>query len=191
MTMQPYALWLVVLIGLVSPMLLACAGEVRPISSPMPAQGTAVPAGPDPTLQSATVPAAPNTTAPPEPEATLSPATPTPGTMEPDPTVAPSPIPVPPPLPLPTPHAGNSEWSTERLEAVIRLYGLTSAGAALLHSLDFRQMRGEPGFFGSYGFGGWAGVGEAKPIGVMHELAHSYWGGFPVIGRPELVWGGQ
>ena len=32
------------------------------------------------------------------------------------------------------------------------------------------------------------GVGEAKPIGVMHELGHSYWGGFPVIGRPELGW---
>ncbi|HZA24547.1 MAG TPA: hypothetical protein VFA32_18440 [Dehalococcoidia bacterium] len=49
-------------------------------------------------------------------------------------------------------------------------------------------MRGEPGFFGSYGFKGWAGVGEAKPIGVMHELSHSYWGGFPVEGFPELDW---
>ena len=49
-------------------------------------------------------------------------------------------------------------------------------------------MRGEPGFFGSYGFGSWAGAGEAKPIGVMHELMHSYWGGFPVMGRPELDW---
>ena len=49
-------------------------------------------------------------------------------------------------------------------------------------------MKGEPGFFGSYGFEGWAGAGEAKPIGVMHELGHSYWGGFPVPGRPELDW---
>lgn len=49
-------------------------------------------------------------------------------------------------------------------------------------------MAGEPGFFGSYGLDGWAGVGEAKPITVMHELGHSYWGGFPVIGRPDLAW---
>ena len=49
-------------------------------------------------------------------------------------------------------------------------------------------MRGEPGFFGSYGFGKWAGVGEAKPLGVIHELSHSYWGGFPVDGFPDLSW---
>ena len=186
MTMRPYALWLAVLIGVMSPMLLACTGEVRPLSSPKPAEGTEVPAGPGPTLQPDTVRPAPNTAAPPQPEVTLSPATPMSGTAGPDPIVVPSPTLE--PLPWPTPHAGNSEWSRERLETVIRLYRLTPGGAALFHSLDFRQMRGEPGFFGSYGFGGWAGVGEAKPIGVMHELAHSYWGGFPVIGRPELVW---
>ena len=71
---------------------------------------------------------------------------------------------------------------------IIGLYRPTPAGAALLHSLDVRQMQGEPGYFGSYGFEGWAGVGEAKPIPVMHELGHSYWGGFPVIGRPDLDW---
>jgi hypothetical protein len=58
----------------------------------------------------------------------------------------------------------------------------------LLRSLDLRQMKGEPGFFGSYGFKSWAGVGEAKPNGVMHELSHSYWGGFPVAGFPSLSW---
>ena len=57
-----------------------------------------------------------------------------------------------------------------------------------MRSLDVRQMRGEPGFFGSYGFQKWAGVGESKPIGVMHELGHSYWGGFPVTGFPDLTW---
>ena len=89
---------------------------------------------------------------------------------------------------LPTPRAGNSVWARERVDAVVGLYRPTAAGAAFLRSLDFRQMRGEPGFFGSYGFGSWAGAGEAKPIGVMHELMHSYWGGFPVMGRPELDW---
>ena len=49
-------------------------------------------------------------------------------------------------------------------------------------------MKGEPGFFGSYGFYGWAGVGEAKPVPTMHELMHSYWGGFPIIGRAGLSW---
>ena len=57
-----------------------------------------------------------------------------------------------------------------------------------MRSLDLRQMRGEPGFFGSYGFGGWAGVGEAKPIPTMHELGHSYWGALPVVGRADLTW---
>ncbi len=71
---------------------------------------------------------------------------------------------------------------------MITLYRPTTTGAALLRSLDLRQMRSQPGFFGSYGFDGWAGIGEAKPVGVMHELMHSYWGGFPVIGRPELGW---
>ena len=74
------------------------------------------------------------------------------------------------------------------MDAVIALYRPTAAGQALLHSLDVRQMQGEPGFFGSYGFYGWAGMGEAKPIPLMHELGHSYWGGFPVIGRPDLEW---
>ena len=129
-----------------------------------------------------------DTAPPPRPPTAMPPTATASATAGPTYTVAPTPTSEPPPLPLPTPHPGNSEWAKERLDAVIRLYGITPAGAALLHSLDFRQMRGEPGFFGSYGFHGWAGVGEAKPIGVMHELAHSYWGGFPVIGRPDLVW---
>ena len=74
------------------------------------------------------------------------------------------------------------------MDAVVTLYQPTQAGEALLRSLDLRQMEGEPGFFGSYGFDNWAGVGEARPIGVIHELGHSYWGGFPVAGRPELSW---
>ena len=90
--------------------------------------------------------------------------------------------------PLPTPNPSNTPWVQERLDAVVRLYGLSDEGAALVGSLDLRQTRGDPGFFGSYGFKFWAGVGEAKPIGVMHELGHSYWGGFPVEGSPDLSW---
>jgi len=77
---------------------------------------------------------------------------------------------------------------TERIDAIVALYQPTKAGEALLRSLDLRQMEGEPGFFGSYGFTEWAGVGEASPIGVAHELGHSYWGGFKVAGRPDLSW---
>ncbi|MBQ11461.1 MAG: hypothetical protein CMJ45_07925 [Planctomyces sp.] len=90
--------------------------------------------------------------------------------------------------PLPTPNPNNTPWVKERLDAVVGLYGLSEEGAALVGSLDLRQTRGDPGFFGSYGFNSWAGVGEAKPIGVMHELGHSYWGGFPIEGSPELSW---
>ena len=90
------------------------------------------------------------------------------------------------PLILPTPNPGNTPWVERRVDAVIRLYRIGIPGAALLRSLDLRQMRGEPGFFGSYGFDSWTGVGEAKSIEVMHELSHAYWGGFPVTGRPDL-----
>ncbi len=88
--------------------------------------------------------------------------------------------------PTPTPNPSNSDWIQRRLKALDTLYNLTDSGNALLWSLDLRQMRGDPGFFGSYGFKKWAGVGEAKPTGVMHEVGHSYWGGFPVEGFPEL-----
>ena len=92
------------------------------------------------------------------------------------------------PGPTPTPNPTNADWVQERVDAVIALYALTDAGTALLRSLDLRQMRGDPGFFGSFGFREWAGVGEAKPIGVIHELGHSYWGGFPIEGSPNLSW---
>lgn len=89
---------------------------------------------------------------------------------------------------MPTPHPDTAPWVTERIDAIVALYQPTKAGEALLRSLDLRQMEGEPGFFGSYGFTEWAGVGEASPIGVAHELGHSYWGGFKVAGRPDLSW---
>ena len=81
------------------------------------------------------------------------------------------------PVPLPTLHTDTTSWVEERLDAVIALYQPTTAGEALLRSIDLRQMKGEPGYFGSYGFSKWAGVGEANPIGVIHELGHSYWAG--------------
>lgn len=109
------------------------------------------------------------------------------------PTVSPTATTAPPtlsPVDLPVPASPShiSPWITQRLDAVITIYGLTPAGENLVESLDLRHMRGEPGFFGSYGFKGWAGVGEAKPMEVMHEISHSYWGAFPVEGLPRLSW---
>ena len=49
-------------------------------------------------------------------------------------------------------------------------------------------MYGQPAWFGSYSFQSWAGAGEAIPRLVMHEVSHSYWGLFPVEGRPDLSW---
>ena len=72
--------------------------------------------------------------------------------------------------------------------AVADLFDLSQEGRDLLRRLDVRQMRGQPGFFGSYGFSSWTGVGEAKPGPVMHELSHAYWGAYPVSGHPELTW---
>ena len=80
------------------------------------------------------------------------------------------------------------QWVSRRLEAVSNLYNITPEGRHVLASLDVRQMRGQPGFFASYGFHGWTGLGEAKPTGVIHELGHAYWGAFPVTGFPSLSW---
>ena len=74
------------------------------------------------------------------------------------------------------------------MNALMQFYDFTDEGVALIQSLDLRQMRGEPGFFGSFGFKQWAGVGEAEPQGVMHEIGHSYWGSFPISGFADLTW---
>ena len=73
----------------------------------------------------------------------------------------------------PTPNPAHSASVQQRLDAVIALSGLTPEGVALVRSLDVRQMEGEPGFFGSYGFKEWTGVGEAKPIGLIHQPCNS------------------
>ena len=131
------------------------------------------------------------------PEAAATPKTITP---LPSPTPARTPAPTPTPDSMPVPVATPARvlerdssspealWVRDRLTAVVSLYDITPAGFVALDSLDVRWMKDQPGFFGSYGYRGWAGVGEAKPTGVMHELGHSYWGLFPVTGLPHLDW---
>ena len=110
---------------------------------------------------------------------------PAPATRPPQPTASPPPTPArslfsSPPI--------QKNWITQRLAAVATLYDVSDEGRDLFDRLDVRQMRGEPGFFGSYGYKSWTGVGEAKPSTIMHELGHAYWGAFPVTGFPELTW---
>ena len=86
------------------------------------------------------------------------------------------------------PEDPEQEWVTDRIGAVVSLYDLTPEGVSAIKSLDLRWMQDQPGFFGSFGFKSWTGVGEARPIGVMHEISHAYWGLFPVTGFPQLSW---
>ena len=79
-------------------------------------------------------------------------------------------------------------WVEERLRAVATLFSIRPEGLDMLLDLDVRQMKGQPGYFGSYGYRGWTGIGQAKPAPVMHELGHAYWGAFPVTGFPDLSW---
>ena len=89
------------------------------------------------------------------------------------------------PAPTPLP---KDPWVQARLEAFAQLYGITPEGRQILASLDVRHMVNQPAWFGSSGFDGFTGIGQARPISVTHELGHSYWGAFPVTGRPDLSW---
>ena len=108
----------------------------------------------------------------------------------PAPTVLTTPMTVPVATPAPGQRLLTREemWVRDRLRAVVSLYNITSKGIEALQSLDVRWMQDQPGFFGSFGYKGWTGVGEARPTGVMHELGHAYWGLFSVTGFPQLSW---
>ena len=82
----------------------------------------------------------------------------------------------------------QAPWVQDRVRALEGLYPFAPAGKEWLESYDLRQMVGQPGWFGSYGHDAWAGVGQAIPVKVLHELSHSYYGAFPVTGWPDLSW---
>ena len=98
------------------------------------------------------------------------------------------------PVAAPSPAPGNPSlsqeemWVRDRVQAVVSLYNISPAGQEWLESYDLRQMVGRPGWFGSLGYDQWAGVGQAVPNSVLHEVSHSYYGAFPVSGHPELTW---
>ena len=112
---------------------------------------------------------------------------PTPVTTVP-PASGPLPVATPALVPGQTPGSQEETWVQDRVRAVVSLYNISPAGREWLESYDLRQMVGRPGWFGSLGFELWAGVGQAKPDSVLHEISHSYYGAFPVSGRPELSW---
>ena len=82
----------------------------------------------------------------------------------------------------------DRSWEKQRLDAVVHLYAITPEGQDVIESLDVRQMWGQPLYFRSSGYQGWASIGQAKPAGLVHELSHSFYGAFPVRGFPELSW---
>ncbi len=80
------------------------------------------------------------------------------------------------------------DWVQARLDAYYRLFNITAEGRDVVGSLNVLQMEGRPAWYGSTGYRGFTGVGQARPDVVAHELGHSYWGAFPVTGHPELSW---
>ncbi len=82
----------------------------------------------------------------------------------------------------------QSAWVRERLAAMKAIFGFTPAGEEWIDGYDLRQMSEQPAWFGSFGYGSWAGAGEAVPRSVLHEISHSYWGAFSIERSPELSW---
>ncbi len=80
------------------------------------------------------------------------------------------------------------DWIQARVEAIKAIYRLTPEGERFLEEHDLRWMRGEPGWFGSFGYERWTGVGESRLGPIMHEIGHAYWGAFEVTGRADLSW---
>ena len=85
---------------------------------------------------------------------------------------------------------GQVPWVHERVRALEDIYNFTPEGRLWLEGYDLRQMVGQPGWFGSLGYNRWAGVGQAIPHSIVHEISHSYWGAFAVTGLEHLSWEG-
>ncbi|NQW16886.1 MAG: hypothetical protein HQ478_05300, partial [Chloroflexi bacterium] len=82
----------------------------------------------------------------------------------------------------------QSEWARDRVAAITKIWNFTDEGISWMEGYDFRQMVGQPTWYGSTGFQGWAGAGQAVPKTIMHELSHSYWGVFGSSVNSGLDW---
>ena len=86
------------------------------------------------------------------------------------------------------PQTPQTPWAQDRIAALTEIWEYSPEALAWLQTYDFRQMVAQPTWFGSTGFQGWAGAGQAIPRTIMHEMSHSYWGVFGVEGAPDLEW---
>ena len=86
------------------------------------------------------------------------------------------------------PLAPQDQWVDQRVEAVLALYSFTEEGQAAIRRMRVLHMLGRPGWFGSTGYENFVGIGQSRPSSVVHEMSHSFWGAFPIVGRPELSW---
>ncbi|MBI4219372.1 MAG: hypothetical protein HY682_04445 [Chloroflexi bacterium] len=172
----------------------ACA---RAPATPQPTASPAAAHAPTATAGSTPAAATPTAAAAPTPTPTT-PARPSPA--RPSPTTAATPTPpatqaVTPTAATPTPAAAatvapvesptavvQSEWIKARIAALEAIWQPSQAGRAWMHSYDLRQMIGQPAWFGSTGFDGYAGIGQTIPRTTIHELSHSIWGAFPIEG---------
>ena len=129
-------------------------------------------------------------------------ATPTPTAPTPTPSPAATPTPIPTPTPTPTPPpapvpgggpplAPRDAWAYDRVEAILQLYSFTPEAAEAVRGLRVHHVLGRPGWFGSTGYRNWLAIGQARPSSIVHEIWHSLWGPFPVVGRPDLSWDAQ
>ncbi|MDP6102433.1 MAG: hypothetical protein QF579_03900, partial [Dehalococcoidia bacterium] len=84
--------------------------------------------------------------------------------------------------------SAQSPWVQDRIDALQAVYNFTPQGQRFLEEHDLRQMKGQPGWFGSLGYRKWTGVGEARLGSIVHELGHAYWGAFDVSSRSDLSW---
>ncbi len=84
------------------------------------------------------------------------------------------------------PLAPQDDWAGQRVEAVLDLYSFTDGGEEAIRRMRVLHMLGRPGWFGSTGYQNFVGIGTSRPSSIVHELSHTFWGAFPVEGRPEL-----
>ena len=86
--------------------------------------------------------------------------------------------------PVQTQPGNDDPWAIYKINEAAALYGLTEAGRQwMLSDIRVKYYRNEPGYAGYSPRKAVAGVGNALPGSVMHEIMHGYthhWTGFPL-----------
>ncbi len=86
--------------------------------------------------------------------------------------------------PVQTQPGSDDPWAIYKINEAADLYGLTEAGRQwMLSDIRVKYYRNEPGYAGYSPREAVAGVGNARPGSVAHEIMHGYthhWTGFPL-----------